>query len=258
MIDKAAGNSELGANLRTARENPGGLSFQSIDDAIDMASHLAEEGKRRHSFEDFNIVEGYEKGRLKIVIQIEIFSASAKYEFAFFAVPFGADGRGPSGPLKRVPIYCSHLSSDCDKATMFGGVGKRTERPQKIIPSFVRLQGGHNSCDFVRDFLLDGPHAFFKLSLPRAKREGDTGKVGAWIGRKSACTGGVIQGAAQIVEDVADDWEKKSRYLVGQPELAQIFSGLRIYVFENGVGCAVEERLRASLEFVAVFASAVQ
>jgi hypothetical protein len=185
---------------------------------------------------------------------------AGEYQLVFFAVPDPRARKQISARVHAVGVECDvfDISAKADKLPMFVRVAEFVKSPEKVISSFVWLERGHRSRDLRADLLAESPHILIKIRERRAEGEAHSLKIDRGVLSPRAGADGLVESVPQIVEGVGGDGEEVSGDGLPHLRLSDIVAGIRVELYNCGMGVVVEEGLTSQAKFVAMFASPIE
>src|SRR5437660_3791339 len=130
----------LESNLRN-NSNTLGLRFDLRNDAFNFSREEFKHYLRRLPADDLNLIESYEQAKLEIVLKICVLPDLSEYDLIFSSIPNRSRFRyGHESTRSCFDPVASSSDPNWGNQFMLIPITYFIECPQKIIPSFVRLE----------------------------------------------------------------------------------------------------------------------
>lgn len=224
-----------------------------------MSAHLAEDGKRWLAANNLDISKRYKKTELDIVLQFCTVGDSRDGQFVVRAIPDGCGNRAWPGERHLMNVHAVGRCTDIgDERPVSVGGRQFAERPEKVIPSLVRLEGSDQSHDFRRDVFAFAADSVLHGRLSGGKGKSHSIEIYTWDQQARAGANCLIEGRSKIVEGVSGNGIQPLWDFGGESELVDILAGLRVELNNIGIGLSIEERLCSRLEFADILLRTLQ
>jgi hypothetical protein len=164
--------------------DPPALCFRTADDAVDFARHGRKNGDNWQAFDDLDFAKGYEKGHFEIVLKLSAGANDPKYDFVFFAVPFGGRNTSARDEPKGFASHFQHGHANLDKRPVFSYGARPVEGPNGVVPSLVRIERAKERDDIRRQIFASAFNNRFKASIRFG--DGEIGRFGIDRARKNS------------------------------------------------------------------------
>ena len=187
---------------------PSALRFHSGQDALDYAAKLREDCENWLTVNERDFVKRYKKCEIEIVVALRTRPEFENYHLIFRSIPDRRIGNTDKPPTLSAGPVADESLADGNHDFMLVGNRYLVECPEKVIPSFVRLEPAKKRVDWLRNIL--GPsEGIWHLSESSCERErGVLRLLNARRDRDGIP--GIIEGAAETAHDVGgcvrDDW----------------------------------------------------
>jgi len=215
-----------------------GLRFDSHDDALNYARKVVKDTENWLAVNKLNIAESYEKGVIIIHCVLGIDGCLDQYHLVFGAVP-SRWIREPNVSL-ALPFDCRAVIRHCYGAdeSVFIGVTKLVQSPEKIIPSFVWLERAYQVRNFLREFSATTVEGRF-VSGGISNREESV--VSANSSQRSDGTDRLIESRPEIINSVDDMAVERQWHRFSQFELEELVSAVIVQIGNSGVSVGLKE-----------------
>jgi hypothetical protein len=237
--------------------NSSALCFRSQNDALNFARDCAKEGNRRLASYSLDWPERYEKGEIEFVFNIGVGADHGEYDLVFFRIPPGSfDGEVASPPNEHF-VYVhptANSGSDGNNQPMLVRVGNPVQGPDRVIPTFVRLEGAKQREDIRWDIFAPAAsnHIGFKLGGGIGDGEISVLEVSP-SGCGSGCISGLVQGSSKIAGNIKGDVLELERERLDKLNFMKLIDSLFITLNDTGVWFSVKEDFDFYVEIINVF-----
>lgn len=203
-----------------------------------------------------NIAESYIKGVIELHCEFSVDGRFGKYHLVFGAIPLGALEDFETFTLTRSLRHkAGSPHHDRPEDSMFIGVTKLVQSPEKVIPSFVWLKRAHQVKNFFREFSAATIKGVWEFGSRTCERE--KGVIGGEAAQLRDRTDSLIESSPEVINNVDDMAVKSTRHLFSQLELEQLVSAVSVKISDSSVVVGLEERIHFPLKFGYVIVSPV-
>lgn len=230
------------------------LRFETEDDAINFARQQVEHSQDWLASNNLCCAKRYEDGRLDIAVHLTARKYARKFQLVLSAIPnipmkdpgsnFVPESAGQQGQFGLK----SHL--------MLVWSDKTGKRPQKVIPSTVRLEVLDEALQFNGDMF---PRSLLLKDLLEVRRILGKREIAVHLAAANLHCGSVdclIKGVSEIVKGVrCDGTEIVGDIPIDQSDLQHLVSCLRIALFDHDLTASLEEGVTSIFELDNVFFS---
>jgi hypothetical protein len=223
------------------------LRFDSQDDAHNFARHCVENGNRWLAAHDIHFSKRYEEGEIDLVLELTIGTDATKYHLVFCAVPSWYRHAADKAAAQINPSD-SHF---CGQETMLASITKLVECPDKVIPSFVRIERAKERHDVRRDILASSFNASFESGNIVGDREvgGFGGDLSVHDCRRES---GLIEPRTQSFNNFIGEVGQTSRQGSCKFDLVKLVDSIRVGFDDPSVWLLFEKLLDPGIEIANV------
>jgi hypothetical protein len=206
-----------------------GESHDPLDDGRDHDQIAV--GQRTGDWFDF--AKAYSEGNIEVALELSAGVGKANYHLLLHSVPFGNHQGSSLARLASTRQLCIihnntvDCGSDLDKRFVFAGVTQLVETPEKIIPSFVRIERAKERRDFTRDVLASTFDCV--IDVGRGVAEGESRELRVDLPADD-CSGvsSLIERSAQVLNCLDDEVVALVRKLFDEFNLVDGPASLRV------------------------------
>jgi hypothetical protein len=225
------------------------LRFNSQNDALDFAGHCVENGNRWLVAHDIHFSKRYEEGEIDIVLELTIWADATKYHLVLFAIP--PRYRQSAGGQKATTEIHSSDSHLCGQETVLASVTKLVECPDKVIPSFVRIERAKERYDIRRDILASSFNASFKSD--HIVCDGEVGGLGVNLPIRDGCyESGLIEARSEPFDNFIGEIRQTVWQGLCELNLVKLVDSIRVGLDDPCVWLVFEKPLDPGIEITNV------
>jgi len=209
------------------------LASQIPQDTLDRINKNIERSNERLALYNRGFIESYVRGKLHVVLGIG--AESSKYNLLLRAIPSmqrDVDDLSFRNPEFSKDRPKSHRNEPC---SVLDGITEIVERPEKVIPSTVRLECFNEVPNVHRNIL--GPSFHVSAKVNGAAAEGKRCVLGSYHSDSNGDrVSGSVKGIAEVMNGIGCDVGNGNWQDLRGFELASLLAGnIRIMLFKNQV-----------------------
>ena len=227
-----------------------GAALDCGDSDLNGPRSIVKESADWFAANDLDFIKRYERGDLEIVVKLRLGLGAKEYDLIFAAMPCSVGGEPQIGRIADHLPFVDNRSVTCGRQEdVLVSQTYFVECPQKVIPSFVRLERSKDREDLLRDILAPALHVAFEGGSTTTDREVRLTGLST-PASDSKGVNGVIESSAQIVGGITNDLRQLFRDRLGDFDLPidvarqfriRLDSTLAWIFLKEGVDIALED-----------------
>jgi hypothetical protein len=215
-------------SLKSPWPKPPALRFNSHQDALDFATHCAENSQRLATFDPrFAVVEGYAEGKSVCTAKVSA-TGMEDFDLVVFRHPIVMEEHDDPAQM-----HLQTIRGNWHQKGVLPGITKPVKVPEGYIPSLVRLKRPDDTLDFERGIFAATVNDVGEFA--GLVRESEmSGLLYGSIAHDTRGVDTVIKHGAHVVEDVKDDTGNFVKECLQKFDLVSVVSSFEISL--NNVG----------------------
>jgi len=234
-----------------------GLRFETHDDALRFARHVAEDGRRRARQWGLSFVEDYLNNRAKICIVFRADWNSQKVQFIAEFIPVASAQEAWAGNVNRlgrinVDAISVVTQGDADQACMLCLSSKSQEPVEACIPSVMRIKCTNEPDEF--EVCVSQPTLDFAVQVYGCGAKGEVNALCIRASRQNdSIAGCLVEDVFDVCDYVACQYSQPWRDSLLEPVAKHLLSCLIVHAADNRVRASLQEGGCPMLEVVDAF-----